>query len=184
MGLNDNTLKTAQRLQVSNELKAEEIRQKRIEKQKNDDLKRIKSDIIEMLKNEFKKYIFDIGSGYNVEFLSIERKNEILRNILEQYKEEKTIYNKKIYIIKYKSEITQIFDDNYYKILKQITTEKQNDEKYKYLKYKEEQEKQEQQQPQEKSINYNKIANIIICILLFPVLAIIFLIIGIFKGMK
>lgn len=136
-------------------------------------LKMLEYDVKDLIENKFKKYIFAIGSDYSLNFYLLERKEEILQDILEQYKQNNG------YIYK-KYDIIEIFNKNYYKILKDITRQKLEDEKARFW----QQCEQIDTVKEKKQINIGKIFKIVFCILFFPLLFIIAILFGTIKNQK
>ena len=136
-------------------------------------LKMLEYDVKELIINEFKKYIFVIGSDYASNFYLLERKEEILQDILEQYKQNNG------YIYK-KYDIIEIFNKNYYKILKDITRQKLEDEKARFWQQVEEVEPLQAK----KEFDYRSIFKIIGCIVFFPIVFIIAILYGAMKNQK
>ena len=150
--------------------------------------KEIESEIKVFLRKKFKNEIFKLGSFYTVEFYSIERKELIFNNMLntlfnvKKDDKEKLLYNT----------IREIYDKNYYKILKNVEIEKKHDEEYEI--YKELVKPKEQSQNavvQNNNKNANTFLNIILKILkiigviiLFPVLFCIMLVLSACKNNK
>lgn len=158
MGLIDNTKRIETALTEKNRKEQEKERQKRLKELEKENKERFEKDIIQEIKSEFEKYLNDNGVDYITEFYSIERKNKIYNDILQNYGEPITTYfiNKntgktEIKVEKYKNEreIKQIFDNNYYKILKEQKDIYEKNEKYLYKKLMQEQIKQQQQQKPE-----------------------------------
>lgn len=186
MGLNDNTnniaiaLAEKNKIEKSKELekaKREAERIKKIEEKEN--LKRLQEDIKQEITTEIEKYLDIVGIDYITEFYSIERRKDILDNIIKKYGIIKTqIWNngEQTTYCSNKKDIEQIFNDNYYKILKkEENIYKLND---KYL-YKKNLENAENIQPKKQNnfLKYCKIFIYIISFIVFFPLVFIFLIV-------
>lgn len=156
-------------LTLQKQREAERIRKQ----QEKEALQALEYDIKELIGNEFKKYIFTTGSNYSSNFYLLERKEEILQNILEQYTDLKGYTYKKYDII-------EIFDKNYYKILKDITKQKLEDEKARFWQQVEETE----QKPIKKAFNISPIFKTIACIVFFPILLLAAILFGAMKNQK
>lgn len=142
---------------ISQEIKTQntEKEQKRIEKIKKEyqekEKKRIETQTTDFLKTEFEQYFKQYGTSYELNFLSIDRKNKILesckKDILHAYSDPK--FPLKEYYKDTESKILiETFDKNYYKILKEQKTIYLNNEKYIFNKQLKEAEKLQQQQQQ------------------------------------
>ena len=147
---------------INQELKAQntEKEQKRIEKMQEKIEKRkaeaIKQQTTDFLNSEFVKYFSECGSGYEIEFLSIERKNELLEEckkaVLRVYNDPK-FPNGGFYKDTEARILQEHFYKNYYKLLKEQKTIYANNEKY--LAIKEQREAEQQQEQQETKIHLN-----------------------------
>lgn len=158
MGLLDNT----KNIELAITEKNKQDKQKQIEKRKKQEeaanLQRLKNDIIREIKTEFDRAT---RSGEQLEnyYLNV-KYYTLLNNIIKQYGKTKNIIDyvtgehKTKYINQY--EIKDIYDNNYFKILKQKENIYKKQEK---IIQKQEQEKTEQKQLQEQKqkTNYNNI---------------------------
>lgn len=156
-------------LTLQKQREAERIRKQ----QEKEALQALEYDIKELIGNEFKKYIFTTGSNYSSNFYLLERKEEILKDILEQYTDLNGYTYKKYTII-------EIFEKNYYKILKDITKQKLEDEKARFWQQVEETE----QKPIKKEFNISPIFKTIGCIVFFPILLLAAILFGAMKNQK
>ena len=149
---------------ISQEIRTQntEKEQKRIEKIKKEyqekEKKRIETQTTDFIRSEFRRYFQEFGTSYEINFLSIDRKNKILENckkdILKTYKD---IFGEHYKDTESKILIDQ-FNKNYYKILKEQKTIYLNNEKYIFNKQLKEAEKlQQQQQQKTKKETFQKI---------------------------
>lgn len=159
-----NTALTLQKQKEAEKLKKQQEKQA---------LQELEYDVKELIKTEFKKYIFTTGSNYASNFYLLERKEEILKDILEQYTDLKGYTYKKYTII-------EIFEKNYYKILKDITKQKLEDEKARFWQQVEETE----QNPIKKEFNILPIFKMIACIIFLPILFLAAILFGAMKNQK
>lgn len=204
MGLNDNTknieiaLKEKNRIakQKEKERKIKEL-QKQREKEKKEDFKRLEKEIQQALGNEFEKYFEIAGAEYVTYFYSIERRTELQNTFIKKFGINEIRGNdKQGYLMATinKTEIIDIFNKNYYKILKQKENEYKLNDKYKYLQLLEEAEREEQEkakQPETTIEKFNrqakaaeKIAKIILFIAFFPITIILLVVFGTCKQAK
>lgn len=150
--------------------------------------KEIESEIIKFLRKEFENEIFKHGSFYTIEFYSIERKDIIFNNMLNKlFKAQNDDIEKLLY-----STIKEIYDKNYYKILKNVETEKKHDEEYEI--YKELIKSKEQSKDTDVQNNNNNantsiniilnILKIICAIILFPLFFCIMIVLSACKNNK
>lgn len=145
------------------------------QKQKErEELKILEYDVKEYLKSEFEKYIFKIGSTYTVNFYLIERKNQILQNLLNEYTQNNGYVYKKFDIIDF-------FDKHYYKILKNVEKQKQLDEQAQYWNYVE---NNPIEIKENKQINYMIILKTIAFIIFLPFVFLGMLVWGVCKNSK
>lgn len=84
--------------------------------------KELAQTIKQLIIAEFQKYLNIAGVDYITEFYSIERKQELLSNIQEQLKENDA------------QDIEELFNNQYYKILKEQQKIYKLDQEYKYSK--------------------------------------------------
>lgn len=186
MGLLDNTKNIELALTEKNKIekqkqlekaKREAEKIKKIEEKEN--LKKLQEDIKQEITTELEKYLDILGIDYITEFYSIKRRRDILNNIIKKYGTIKTqIWNngEQTTYCSNKKDIEQIFNDNYYKILKkEENIYKLND---KYL-YKKNMENAENIQPKKQNnfLKYCKIFIYIISFIVFFPLVFIFLIV-------
>ena len=124
---------------ISQEIKTQntEKEQKRIEKIKKEyqekEKKRIETQTKDFIRTEFQQYFEQYGSSYEINFLSIDRKNKILeeckKDILHVYNDTK--FPLKTYYKDTEAKILiETFNKNYYKILKEQKTIYLSNEKY------------------------------------------------------
>lgn len=150
---------------ISQEIRTQntEKEQKRLEKIKKEyqekEQKRIKTQTTDFIRSEFKQYFQEFGTSYEINFLSIDRKNKILENckkdILHAYNDPK--FPLKEYYKDTESKILiETFNKNYYKILKEQKTIYLNNEKYIFNKQLKEAAQRQEQQTTKKD-NFNKI---------------------------
>lgn len=150
--------------------------------------KEIESEIKKFLREEFENEIFKHGSFYTIEFYSIERKDIIFNNMLNKlFKAQNDDIEKLLY-----STIKEIYDKNYYKILKNVETEKKHDEEYEI--YKELIKSKEQSKDTDVQNNNNNantsiniilnILKIICAIILFPLFFCIMIVLSACKNNK
>jgi len=147
---------------ISQEIKTQntEKEQKRIEKIKKEfqekEKNRIETQTKDFLISEFKQYFEQYGSTYEINFLSIDRKNKILesckKDILKSYNDPK-FPNGAFYKDTESKILIDHFNKIYYKLLKEQKTIYANNEKY--LAIKEQREAEQQQEQQETKIHLN-----------------------------
>ena len=173
MGLNDNTRRLANTLEEKNqEKKRKELEKMRKESQKKN-LERVKAETIQYLTSIFQEAFTKYGSSYEIEFLNIDRKAEILKQCKSEIIGETTNdLNNKNFNIEESKHFFETFNKNYYKILKEQKTIFLNNEKY--LLYKTQQEAEQQETPNEpKQVDAWQIITKIISIF-FKILFVIF----------
>lgn len=131
MGLINEINNVSQEIKVANTEK-ERREAERIKKQyEAKEINAIKTQTIDFLKAEFDQYFKQYGSSYETEFLSIDRKNEILENCKKYIlKPINSIYNITCYKVEDTNILIDTFNKNYYKILKEQKTIYSNNEKY------------------------------------------------------
>ena len=186
MGLNDNTRRITNAL----EEKDQEKKKKELEKAKKDiqkrNLKRIEAETIQYLTTIFQEAFTEYGTGYEIEFLSIDKKAEILKQCkFEIIGEITNDLNNKNFNIEESRKLIEIFNKNYYKILKEQKTIFLNNEKY--LQYKEQQEEAEQITEDPKIDIWNileKTINVIIKIIFLIFAGLVWLVACALKGVK
>ena len=154
MGLLDNT----KNIELAITEKNKQDKQKQIEKRKKQEeaanLQRLKNDIIREIKTEFDRAIRN-GEQLKNYYLNV-KYYDLLNNIIKQYGKTKKIIDyvtgeqKTKYINQY--EIKDIYDNNYFKILRQKENICKKQEK---IIQEQEQEKAEQQQTQEQTQKSN-----------------------------
>lgn len=186
MGLLDNTKNIELAIVEKNKIE----KQKQIEKAKREaekikkieekeNFKKLQEDIKQEITTELEKYLDIVGIDYITEFYSIKRRRDILNNIIKKYgtiKTQKWNNGEQTTYYSNKKDIEQIFNDNYYKILKkEENIYKLND---KYL-YKKNLENAENIQPKKQNnfLKYCKIFIYIISFIVFFPLVFIFLIV-------
>lgn len=146
MGLINEVNNIGQEIKTQNQ----EKEQKRIEKIKKDiqkrNLKRIEAETIQYLTNIFQESFTEYGSSYEIEFLNINKKAEILKQCKSDLIGEPTndLKNKN-FMVEESRKLVETFEKNYYKILKEQKTIFLNNEKY--LLYKAQQEAEQQETP-------------------------------------
>lgn len=185
MGLIDNT----KNIELAISEKNKQDKQKQIEKRKKQEeaanLQRLKNDIIREIKTEFDEAIRNKEDIQKYYFN--EKYYTLLNNIIREYGKAKNIIDyvtgeqKTKYINQY--EIKDIFDNNYFKILKQ----KENIcKKQKKIIQEQEQEKAKQQQTQEQTqkTNCNNILKICGIVAAAPVVIIGAALFGAIKASK
>lgn len=168
MGLINEVNNIGQEIKTQNQ----EKEQKRIEKIKKDiqkrNLERIKAETIQFLKNIFQESFTEYGSSYEIEFLNIDRKAEILKQCKKELIGESiNDLTNSNFNIEESRKLIEIFNKNYYKILKEQKTIFLNNEKY--LQYKAQQEAEQIPKETQKIDIWNileKIINIILKIIL------------------
>ncbi len=182
MGLINEVNNVSQEIKAANTEK-ERREAERIKKQyEAKEINAIKTQTINFLKAEFDQYFKQYGSSYETEFLSIDRKNEILENckkyILHAYNDPK--FPLKAYYKDVEFNILiDTFNKNYYKILKEQKTIYINNEKYLAHKAQEEAEQiQTKQTKQTKKIDIWKILETTINIIIKIILVIIGIVFG------
>lgn len=183
------SLRNMQELQAASlKLKKQQEAEKLKIKENKESKERIKKEITFYLQDTFKNYLLKNGSNTIYEFYNINKKEALLNEILKDHTFEKTIKlkNGNTYttnIIEYKDFILEYFNNNYYKILKQVEAEAKKNEEYKIyaqlITPKEEEYQQETStQPIKKAkhIDFNKvnkviniIFTIILIVLFFPI---------------
>ena len=192
MGLLDNT----KNIELALTEKNKQDKQKQIEKlrkqQEAEDLKRLKNDIIREIKIEFDKAIRNKEDIQKYYFN--EKYYTLLNNIIREYGKTKNIIDyvtgeqKTKYINEY--EIKEIFEKNYFKILKQKENiiKKQNDILLKNNKIIENEKNQkiiaEEAEKQKKIAIFQTIFITISCIVFFPIAFIILTILATCKASK
>lgn len=143
MGLLTSVNNINYRLEEEKKAKEAERKAKEKERQKAKEEKeakeRIKKEITFYLQDTFKNYLLKNGSNTIYEFYNINKKELLLNEILKDHTFEKTIKlkNGNTYttnIIEYKDFILEYFNNNYYKILKQVEAETKKNEEYIYYK--------------------------------------------------
>lgn len=192
MGLLDNTKNIELALTEKNrQEKQKEI--EKIKKQKEaENLQRLKRDIIREIKTEFDKAIRN-GEQLKNYYLNV-KYYDLLNNIIKQYGRTKNIIDyvtgehKTKYINQY--EIKDIYDNNYFKILRQKENiiKKQNDILLKNNKIIENEKNQkiiaEEAEKQKKIAIFQTIFITISCIVFFPIAFIILTILATCKSSK
>lgn len=164
MGLNDNTKNIEIALNEKNRLEQEKQREKaqreaerKKKQEEKENRKKLEKDIQQEIEKEFQRYLDITGVNYSIEFYSIERKKEILENLIKKYATIKEFKNKEGQTIKEycsnKKEIEEIYNKNYYKILKQQENIYKLNDKYLYNK----QLQEAAEEKQKKQINYTNI---------------------------
>lgn len=192
MGLLDNT----KNIELAITEKNKQDKQKQIEKRKKQEeaanLQRLKNDIIREIKTEFDEAIRNKEDIQKYYFN--EKYHTLLNNIIKQYGKTKNIIDyvtgeqKTKYINQY--EIKDIFDNNYFKILKQKENiiKKQNDILLKNNKIVENEKNQkiitEEAEKQKKIAIFQTIFITISCIVFFPIAFIILTILATCKNSK
>lgn len=156
MGLINEVNNISQEIRTQNEEKkrkeAERIKKQneRIKKEnKKINLERIEKDTLQYLTSIFQEHFTKYGTSYEIEFLSIDRKNKILEQCKRDLLGEpsKNLFDKN-FMIEENRKIIEIFNKNYYKILKEQKIIFLNNEKYIFNKQLKEAEKLQQQQQQ------------------------------------
>ncbi len=193
MGLNDNTKNIELALKEKNSIQKQKEAEKLRKQEEKENAERLAEDIKEAIKTEFRRYLDIAGVTYAIEFYSIERKNEILQDILATFGAVGTMELKKegytgtkIQFCSNKKEIEKVFNDNYYKILKQEEAAyKLND---KYLYHKQLQEFKEEPAEERSGADWFKVLKYIFYIIggvvFFPIVFIGFLILAVCKSSK
>lgn len=192
MGLLDNT----KNIELAISEKNKQEKQKQLEKSKKqqeaEDLKRLKNDIVREIKTEFDEAIRNKEDIQKYYFN--EKYYTLLNNIIKQYGKTKKIIDyvtgeqKTKYINQY--EIKDIYDNNYFKILRQKENiiKKQNDILLKNNKIIENEKKQkiiaEEAEKQKKIAIFQSIFITISCIVFFPIAFIILIILSTCKSSK
>ena len=141
MGLNDNTKNIELALREKNTIQKQKETERLRKQEEKENAERLAEDIKEAIRTEFQRYLDIAGVSYSIEFYSIERKNEILQDILATFGTFGNMELKKegykgttIQFYNNKKDIEKIFNDNYYKILKQEETTYKLNDKYLYNK--------------------------------------------------
>ncbi len=192
MGLLDNT----KNIELAITEKNKQDKQKQIEKlrkqQEAEDLKRLKNDIVREIKTEFDEAIRNKEDIQKYYFN--EKYYTLLNNIIKEYGKTKNIIDyvtgeqKTKYINQY--EIKDIYDNNYFKILRQKENiiKKQNDILLKNNKIIENKKNQkiiaEEAEKQKKIAIFQTIFITISCIVFFPIAFIILTILATCKSSK
>lgn len=173
MGLINEVNNISQEIRTQNQ----EKEQKRIEKIKKEiekkNLERVKAETIQFLTSIFQEAFTKYGSSYEIEFLNINKKAEILNQCKSEIIGGTTNdLNNKNFNIEESKQFFETFNKNYYKILKEQKTIFLNNEKY--LLYKTQQEAEQQETPNDpKQVDAWQIITKIISIF-FKILLVIF----------
>lgn len=151
--------------------------QKQKEKEQKEELKKYKMDLEYYLKSEFDKYYEIAGTSYTFEFYNKDRKAEILNNFFDTIK---IIDPKGFEKIPHKRELEQHFYNKYNTILNKCKKEQEQQEIYNIMtETKKTQTEAEEEEKKNKILNNIKIILIVIaCIVFFPIVFIISLILG------
>lgn len=124
MGLNDNTKNIELALNEKNKIQKEKELKKAIEAEQKENAKRLKIDIIELIDLNFKKAINNQENLQNYYFN--EKYYTLLNSIIKQCSNVKEVTNirtgKKQIIYIQQKEIKEIYEQNYFRILKQKET--------------------------------------------------------------
>ena len=147
--------------------------QKQKEKQQKENLKRYKIELEDFLKNYFTKYFKLAGTSYLLQFYNIELKKEIFENYLNTI--ETTDKNGFCYY-PFKGDLQRHFDNKYNIILKKCYNEQKNYEQYLLSTTEIKEEKQKTK------FNFGAFIITILFVLFLPVLAILFIIIRLYKS--
>ena len=193
MGLNDNTKNIELALREKNSIQKQKEAERLRKQKEKENVERLAEDIKEAIKTEICRYLDIAGVTYSIEFYSIKRKNEILQDILATFGTSGTMHLKKegykgteIQFCSNRKEIEKIFNDNYYKILKQQETIYKLNDKYLYNKqlqeFKEEQEQKKSRADWFKILKY--IFYIIGGVVFLPIIFIGFLVLAVCKSSK
>lgn len=146
MGLINEVNNIGQEIKTQNQ----EKELKRIERIKKDiqkrNLERIKAETIQYLTRIFQESFTEYGSSYEIEFLNIDKKAEILKQCKKELiGETSTDFTNKNFMVEESRKLVETFNKNYYKILKEQKIIFLNNEKY--LQYKTQQEAAQQETP-------------------------------------
>lgn len=192
MGLLDNTKNIELAIVEKNKIEKQKQLEKLRKQQEAEDLKRLENDIIREIKTEFDKAIRNKEDIQKYYFN--EKYYTLLNNIIREYGKTKNIIDyvtgeqKTKYINEY--EIKEIFEKNYFKILKQKENiiKKQNDILLKNNKIIENEKNQkiiaEEAEKQKKIAIFQTIFITISCIVFFPIAFIILTILATCKSSK
>ena len=196
MGLNDNTKNIELAITEKNRIEKEkeiERRRKEAERKKKqeekENLQRLTEDIKEYIKAHFEEYLNKYGIDYIIEFYSVENKNKLKNKAIKEFRTLETFKNEKGLTIKEfynnEKEIATIFDNNYYKILKQQENIYKMNDKYLYQKQLDE---AEQQPKKKKPIDWCKVIKysfLAIAFIVFsPIAFVCLLVLGVCKNSK
>lgn len=189
MGLNDNTKNIEIALTEKNRLQKEREAERRRKQEEKEDLQRLEYDVKECIKREIEKYLNIAGIDYITEFYSNVRKYEILNEIIRILSKKKTVKNmatgKTMTIYTEQRQIKEIFDKNYYKILKEEEKIYKLNDKYLYYKQLQEAEvKPIQKQKNDNSIIWKTIGTILLTIFCFPIAFILLIVMATIKKSK
>lgn len=160
--------------------------QKQKEKIRKEDLNRYKKELENFIKIEFTKYFSIAGTSYIYEFYNRERKKEILNNFFDTIEIQKNGFT----IVPFKSELEEHFYNKYNTILNKCYKEQQQQEEYNTItEYKKIQ--QEEEQKPIKTNNTNTflviliwILKISLCIVFFPIIFLLLILLAAIKNMK
>lgn len=192
MGLLDNTKNIELAISEKNKQEKQNQLEKLRKQQEAEDLKRLKNDIIREIKTEFDEAIRNKEDIQKYYFN--EKYYTLLNNIIKEYGKTKNIIDyvtgeqKTKYINQY--EIKEIFEKNYFKILRQKENiiKKQNDILLKNNKIIENEKNQkiitEEAEKQKKIAIFQSIFIVISCIVFFPITFIILTILATCKASK
>lgn len=163
----NDALKLQKRKELERKQKEAERKKKQQEKE---ELATLEYDVKDLIRKEFQKYIYQVGSNYAYHFELLERKQQILNDIIEQYPTGYKNYT-----------IIEIFNKNYYKILKEVKAEKEADERASYWLKCEQQTIEEQTQ---KSLDILPIFKIICYVVCAPIVLLVAILMGTMKNSK
>lgn len=162
---------------------------KRLEQKKKQEQKenavRLQYDVKRFLRKEFEKYIYLTCSSASSDFYLLDRKKQLLEEAKENILNKNTITYKNGETLQFYNDIELIqleeaFNKNYYKILKEVTKEKEEDEKARFW-----QQCDDVQVVQEqKQLNLYPILKAFICIIFFPIVFIGAIFYGLLKNSK
>ena len=166
--------------------KLEQLRKQK-ERTRKEDLNRYKRELEKYITNEFNKYFEIAGSSYVYEFYDRNRKKEILNNYFDTIA---TQDKNGFYTIPFKTDLEEHFYNKYNTILNKCYKEQQQQEEYNTIvEYKKIEEEEQQQQHKPNTTNTFLailiwILKISLCIVFFPIIFLLLILLAAIKNMK
>lgn len=165
--------------------KLEQIKRQK-ERLQKENLTRYKKDLEHYLKEEFEKYFEIAGTSYKYEFYNRDRKKEILNEFFETIEIQKNGFT----IIPFKTELAEHFYNKYNTILNKCYKEQQQQEEYNTIVEYKKIEEEEQQQRHKSNTTKTFLAILIwilkisLCIVFFPIIFLLLILLAAIKNMK